>query len=96
MLSSTFSRFGEIELTTGGTGAATSLAGLMFLRLGGEGLSLNGQPVTVGDLASRVAALERPEPHLVLSVTEGATAQALADVMVGVRGLADARLTVVR
>ncbi|WP_240722640.1 biopolymer transporter ExbD [Poseidonocella sp. HB161398] len=96
MLSSTFARFGEIELSTGGEGAAPMPEGtqMAFLRLSGEGLSLNGAPVAPEGLAEAVRALGPRPLHLVLSVAEGATAQALADAVLPLRGIKDAKLTV--
>lgn len=84
MLSSTFSRFAEVDLHTGGTGA---LAGapperVLFLRLTAEGAQLNGQPVPVDALALRL--LEEDDPTLLIAVARGTTAQMLTDVIVAV------------
>lgn len=100
MLSSTFSRFGEVKLEMGGAGAAKAdLAQqtLVLVRLAKAGVTVNGQPAEAKGLPDQVAQLRRDRPlHLVVSVTEGAQSQALVDVLHRLRGVEDARVTVVR
>jgi biopolymer transport protein ExbD len=85
MLSSTFSRHGEISLfaATGGTGAPSGTPPL-FLRLDEGDLSLNGTAITLADLlpALRDRIGAEPAPVLILSVGAEVTSQALVDVMV--------------
>ena len=45
ILSSTFARFGEVELAVGVAGASTSTDTPVFLRLSETGFSVNGRPV---------------------------------------------------
>ncbi|MCD9149124.1 biopolymer transporter ExbD [Pseudophaeobacter sp. MA21411-1] len=91
MLTSTFSKYGEVELmaagaATGETGAAED-RNRLFVSLGGDGLALNGQPVDLG----RIADLVRSQPqdsrgHLVLiSPDAAATAQQLVDLLAALR-----------
>ena len=97
MLSSTFSRFGEIELTTGGTGGASAPSEdqkTLFVRLNAAGLSLNGQSIVTEQLAETIP--QNTATHVLLDVLEGAKAQGLADVLFVLRALEGIRVTVVR
>lgn len=98
MLSSTFSRFGQIELSLGG-GGSSPVEGqdrFVLLRLNQAGLSINGQATGMEDARARIAALQGGAPaHLVLSVGQEAGAQALADTLLALRGLEQTKLTVV-
>jgi biopolymer transport protein ExbD len=100
MLSSTFSRFGEVKLEMGGAGAAKAdLAQqtLVLVRLAKAGVTVNGQPAEAQGLPGQITQLRRDRPlHLVVSVTEGAQSQALVDVLHRLRGMEDAQVTVVR
>ena len=93
MLSSTFSRFAEIELHVGGAGSAseTPLDQTYFLRLAAGGMTLNGQPAEAESLPQRLQA----DAALILSVTETATAQGLADVLAALRAVPDLTLSVI-
>lgn len=97
MLSSTFSKFSEIELRVGGTGAAPEKTPeqLFFLRLTGDRLTLNGQPATAETLPTRLTSDRKGDAALIVSVTETATAQGLADVLSALRGLPDLSLSVI-
>ncbi len=87
MLSSTFSKFCEVELSAASAGAAPIAAiKPLFLQLGAEDLTLNGDPL---DLAGLVAALppetDSPVP-LLISLRGDVTAQRLTDLLVALRG----------
>lgn len=86
MLSSTFSRFAEVELTAAGTGAPDpqDAARTHFLRLADGTVSFNGQPVEAAALTARLNQHPRPATVLV-SVTGTAQAQLLTDVLVALR-----------
>jgi biopolymer transport protein ExbD len=72
MLTSTFSKVSEVELTSGGT-TAPSAEPPLFLRLSEDGLSLNGTALTLDIL---VQALPKDRPRSVLvSMTPEVTAQ---------------------
>ena len=83
MLSSTFSRFSEVEIAAAGGGAAPSDETPLFLRLAPDSLSLNGQSETLETLP---AALEGRDDTAVtpvlISLREGVNAQRLTDVLV--------------
>ena len=55
MLSSTFSTFGEIELSqaAGGSETAEAVTERVFVQLGAERLMLNGEPSTLEELAAQ-------------------------------------------
>lgn len=83
MLTSTFARFGEIELTAAGARAGASEAPRerAFVQLGADRLAVNGVPATLDDLATRI------EPGQVLvSLDADASAQRLVDLLARLRG----------
>lgn len=97
MLSSTFSRFAEVELTTGGTrGGVTTAAEdtrLMFLRLTKDAMTLNGQTVDRDSLRDALTGEDGPGT-LLISVTLLATAQQLTDVLADLRDVPELTLSV--
>jgi len=98
MLSSTFSRHGEIALLAAAPGTG-GLAGNppLFLRLDGGALSLNGIAVRQEALLPAILELVRddPAPRLILAVAGDATSQALVDVLVPLHQVPGAEVTVV-
>lgn len=89
MLSSTFTRFAEIELNAGGSGAPGASADTppLFLRMTDDGLSLNGSPITLDDLPRKLAELKKEENTRLLIAPAGqnVTSQSLIDLLVSVR-----------
>ncbi|MGJ8544183.1 MAG: biopolymer transporter ExbD [Sulfitobacter sp.] len=96
MLTSTFSRFAEVELASGtaGTGSVVE-PNLVFLRLSAEDISLNGQSLTLADLPEALAqnrpqtapdTPETPRKSLV-SMAPDVTAQRLTDLLGVLRGV---------
>jgi len=82
MLSSTFSRQGEVELTAAGGGAGASGVRPVFVQLGPEDLTLNAAPVALDGLAPALAALAEDEDALVLvALRPEVTAQRLIDLL---------------
>lgn len=87
MLTSTFSKYGEVELMAAGQGTRAKDRQKLFVTLGAERLMLNGQQA---DLA-RIADLVRLQPqdgggHLVLiSPDDTASAQRLVDLLTALR-----------
>lgn len=87
MLTSTFSKFGEVELMAAGKGTDVQERQKLFVTLGADGLTLNGQQADL----SRIADLVRLQPqdgggHLVLiSPDETASAQRLVDLLTALR-----------
>ena len=91
MLSSTFTRFAEVEVSTGGGAAAVQPASTppLFLQLRPDGLRLNGQEVTVATLADRIGELSKDAAKmlLIVPISEEVNAQSLVDVLVAIRPL---------
>lgn len=87
MLTSTFSKFGEVELMAAGKAAAADDRQKLFVTLGAKELTLNGQSVDLG----RIADLVRSQPqdsrgHLVLiSPDAEASSQRLVDLLAALR-----------
>lgn len=83
MLSSTFSTFGEIELSQATAGAvpAGEPVDRAFVQLGADRLVLNGAPVTLDGLAERLTA-----GQVLVSLDDDASAQRLVDLLVRLRG----------
>ncbi|SFH43535.1 outer membrane transport energization protein ExbD [Palleronia marisminoris] len=90
MLTSTFTRFAEVELAAAaaGTGAASDAAPL-FLRLAEDDVSLNGDSYALDGLGDALAnAGEDETPRtLLVSLAEGVTAQRLTDLLGVLRGV---------
>jgi biopolymer transport protein ExbD len=88
MLSSTFSRFSDVEMDVGpAAGGAANPGHLAVLRLGPEVVDLNGRPLALDALAAGIEALG-PDT-LVVTVRPGVTAQRLTDLLVVLRALPD-------
>ena len=81
MLSSTFTRFSDVDLLAAGSagGTAAPAAGAAFLRVEAEGLTLDGAPVASGALAARLVG--RTQVYVLASPRANAEAlvRALAD-----------------
>ncbi len=82
MLSSTFSTFGEIELSHATAGSSTTEASSerMFVQLGAERLVLNGADVSLDDLSAQLE-----EGQVLVSLDPDTTAQRLVDLLVRLR-----------
>ena len=95
MLSSTFSKFAEVEVTAGASGAtaAETDAKPLFLRLLAQEVSLNGVVVPIETLRRRLEPEARPA-LILISVTENTTAQTLTDVLTTLRDVPDVSLVV--
>lgn len=96
MLSSTFTRFGEIPFSTAGSGGGTSAERPVFLALAEGSLSLNGVEATLQNLPRSLAGHrtgDNPLTALVSARTE-VTAQRLTDLLVVLNGIPDLRVTV--
>ncbi len=95
MLTSTFSRFAEIELLASGAKAPVAEPlPRVFLSLRPTGLMLNGVPTTLVDLAD---AMRGDETTLVLvSLSATTTSQELVDVLAVLRGITNVRPVVMQ
>ncbi|MBE0453011.1 MAG: biopolymer transporter ExbD [Roseovarius sp.] len=90
MLSSTFSRFAEVDLSSANAGGADrSDIKRSFLQLGEDTLRVNGQDVVLGALKDQFADLppEADGLHVIVSLRDDVTAQRLTDVLVILRGI---------
>ena len=90
MLTTTFTRTGEIPLTAAGAGG-DGLPSL-FLRVEDDGLTLNGIALTLDDLPQ--ALRESEDRRLLIALAEGLRAQRLADVLQTLRAVPGVRAQV--
>ena len=97
MLTSTFSKFAEVDLTAAGASAgAASDRPPLFLRLAPEALSLNGNTLAFDTLAEALVAeadTETPR-QLLVAMAPDVTAQRLTDLLVVLRGISGITPTV--
>ena len=97
MLSSTFTRFSEVELAAAGAGGGDRAKAPLFLSLTPDSLQLNGNSASLGALPETLAE-HRPDnddPLTVLIAMKGeVTAQRLTDVLAALRGIQGLRVTV--
>lgn len=93
MLTSTFSRYAEIEVSaaTGGGASAAGTGDLQFLRLGPDDVRLGARTVPMDALAGELA-----EARVLVSLAEGVDAQRLVDLLAVLRPVPDLQLTVLR
>lgn len=91
MLTSTFSEFSELELSSATTGQASSVepANRAFVRLGADRLLLNGAPVELEDLIAQLS-----EGQVLISLDDSVTAQHVVDLLVRLRKRDDLSVTV--
>ncbi len=90
MLSSTFSRYAEVELSTANAGATgSSDIEKSFLQLREETLHVNGQEVGLAALPDRFADMspQAERLHVIVSLGDDVTAQRLTDVLVILRSI---------
>ena len=91
MLASTFSSQAEIELVSGLEGAAAADAvdtKVLHLVISADGLTLDGQAVSDGDLSASISALiMSSRTVLAVDPAEGTTTQRLIDVLLALRSL---------
>ena len=84
MLSSTFSRYGEIALVGAGSGGAASAEPPRFLQLGPDEARLNGKALALADLPG---ALGAGGGTLIVALQPDVTAQRLTDVLALLRAI---------
>ncbi|MDA7966490.1 biopolymer transporter ExbD [Ruegeria sp.] len=83
MLSSTFSRFAEIELTSSATGgqATGEVLERLFVQLGTDRVVLNGKPSTLEDLTTQLET-----GQVLVSLDADVSAQRVVDLLARLRG----------
>lgn len=84
MLTSTFTRYSEIQLSAAGAGATAPASDVppLFLRLGAERLTLNGSQVPLDALEDAIAARMEEPTTLLVSAGADVSAQRLVDLLV--------------
>lgn len=95
MLTSTFSRYAEVELSAAsGTEANVNKNPPVFLRLSPDTLTVNGDEVSLQNIASSLEH-DALAPRIVLvSISDGVTAQRLTDLLGAVRKVPGIALSV--
>lgn len=97
MLSSTFSKYGEIEIGAAGGRAAAGDTPPIFMQLREDGLTVNGVSMQGEEAMAELRRLEgEGARNLVLSVKPGPNAQTLIDTLADIEAATDLRLSIVR
>jgi biopolymer transport protein ExbD len=96
MLSSTFTRFAEVELTSAGAGSAQASGAPVFLSLAVDGLRINGSDATLADLSDALRPLRDDAGPLQVLIAPQAdvTAQRLTDVLAALRIVPNLSVTI--
>lgn len=101
IMTTTFSRFGEVTLTAGGSGAvappAIDAAPPVFLQLGPDSLRVNGADTTESGLSERMTALAPKDGttgQVLIALADAVTAQRLTDILVLLRASPEFAATV--
>lgn len=83
MLSSTFSRFSEIELSNAvfGGGNSAEPTERVFVQLGADRVMVNGRPTTLAEIATSIET-----GQVLVSLDQDVTAQTVIDLLVQLRG----------
>jgi biopolymer transport protein ExbD len=94
MLSTTFTRTGDLVLASAGTGGAGPGEPPVFLRLETADLTVNATAAGLDDLAARLAELGGDQPQVLVSLGDGVSAQRLADLLLVLSRVPGARVQV--
>ena len=96
MLSSSFTRFGEVEFASAAPGSAATGAQPVFVTLSAGSLGLNGVAANMDDLPQALAGHRNGDAPLTVLVAarQDVTAQRLSDLLVTLRALPAIRVTV--
>lgn len=96
MLTSTFTRFAEVDLALGGAGGAPSSDSPVFLSLAAEDLRVNGETIALAGVQEALAVHRIGDAPLSVLVAMSAdvTAQRLTDLLVALREGPALRVTV--
>ncbi len=98
MLSSTFSKFGEIDLTssTRGQGSFSNQNPPVFVRRSLENLTINGTEMTLEEAEKHLASLHKKGTKaLILSIDDNLSSQLLLETMVRFKKAAPLQVTLV-
>jgi len=85
MLTSTFTRLGELELTPGAPGGAPGQPPV-FVQLAPESLRVNAAETPLEGLAEHLAPMAGEDGMVLVALAEGVEAQRLVDVLAALRG----------
>lgn len=99
MLSSTFTRVNEINLSASGSGnrAGTFAGKTLFIRLTSQGATLNGTAVALADLGQNLTALRGTGPaQVILSLSDEVVSQDFIDLFARLNALPDLPVTVLQ
>ncbi len=95
MLTSTFSKFSEVELSATGNGPVVpSDRPPLFLQLSADTLRVNGTLLTFETLDTSMLGMAEPDTTLLVSLNGEVTAQRLTDLLVALRGFSSLNVTV--
>lgn len=95
MLTSTFSKFAEVELAAGSSvGATFPDVPPLFLQLDHDEVRLNGDNLDLNTLGSSALSDAEPGTQLLISLRDGVDAQRLTDLLVALRTLPRLSVTV--
>lgn len=100
MLSSTFTRFAEVDLTTAGGGGTASAAQPVFLTVAPDAVRVNGAHSTLAALPDALSeyldagAADAAPLTVLISLRGDVTAQRLTDVLAALHAMAGLRVTV--
>lgn len=100
MLSSTFSKFGEVPLLTAGQGAQAPLTAQdvppVLVRISEDGPSLNGMPTEMDRLTEETLRLNSSEqPKVLISLSKAAQSEQLVQALYQLRKIPKAQIIVV-
>ncbi|PWE28665.1 biopolymer transporter ExbD [Pararhodobacter marinus] len=88
MLTSTFTRLGELDLTPGAPGGSQGQAAPVFVQLAPGDLRVNAETVPLDGLARHLTPLAGEDGMVLIALGEGVDAQRLVDVLAALRGAA--------
>jgi len=95
MLTSTFSKFAEVELAAGGAGTvAQNTTPPLFVQLASDDLRINGTEVALDALQASPLAEVSEKTGVIVSLSEGVDAQRLTDLLVSLRAFPMLSVTV--
>lgn len=96
MLSSTFSRFGEVPLNNQSSGGGgSSDQSVVFARLTAHGMAINGRKINLKDIAPALSAYRGAGAlQILVSLDDTVRAQALVDALMALRQVPDTDIIV--
>ena len=96
MLSSTFTRFGEVAFASARSGGTSASERPVFLSLDPDHLRVNGSDIALTALGETLAAHQVGDAAVgvLVSATAGVTAQRLTDLLVALRAIPGVTITV--